>query len=84
MKCVFCGQPVYETESYVGHRGARMWARGRYLHVKEDAWYCDKAEILPTAPLPECHICKTTTAQHGLYCSAAGEPPRHATPAGMV
>lgn len=76
--CRYCHQPIYETEQTPGYQGL-LHFRGKYLHIKGDAWACDPTLIDPTVPAPRCHICKTASDVHKGFCSAGGFPPYHAT-----
>ena len=76
MQCVFCRQPIYETEKTTLGRFASIYTRGKYLHVSGDAWACDPKHIDPTGPKPKCHVCKVEMPPHKGYCSFEGVP-RH-------
>ena len=71
-KCRYCHQAIYET--------AAGDLRGKYLHVAGDAWGCLPGKIDAKVSGPSCHICGVKEPPHGIICSAAGEPPRHAWP----
>lgn len=78
MQCRFCQQPIYITESSLDVNGLTTYLRGKYRHIKDDAMYCVKELIPLTAPKPQCHICKTETSEHEMFCSASGLPPARA------
>ena len=86
LKCKFCEQPIYITEQTAGAYGRLIHMRGKYRHVKDDAWACVEAQINPNNPhyeLPKCLICgmtRTVDKKHSQYCSASGPPPYHALP----
>lgn len=83
--CKFCEQPIYETELEETYPGIWIHMRGKHLHIKDDAWACEKKLINkdnPNYEIPKCHICKTETNKHGMFCSACGYPPFHAMLAG--
>jgi hypothetical protein len=78
--CKFCKQPIFETEQTSGYMGRPIWMRGRWLHVREEAWACVPTLIDPSCEKPRCHICGTEDEEHAAICSAAGAPPAHAMP----
>lgn len=90
MICKFCQQPIYETETRIftswPHPERRItWDRGKWRHIKDDAWACVPEEINTVHPLyehPHCHVCKVTMPPHESICSAAGPPWHHAMPPG--